>query len=143
MTAVKSVLQQPLSLIQGPPGTGKTVTSATIVYHLAKQNNGQVLVCAPSNIAVDQLTAKIHQTGLKVVRICAKSREAVSSSVDFLSLHTLVKSLADESKNELHKLQKLKNLQGELSSKDEKRYKVLKRASERELLQNADVICAT
>ncbi len=24
--AIKSVLQQPLSLIQGPPGTGKTVT---------------------------------------------------------------------------------------------------------------------
>ena len=26
----------------------------------------QVLVCAPSNIAVDQLTEKIHKTGLKV-----------------------------------------------------------------------------
>jgi superfamily II DNA or RNA helicase len=66
MTAVRSVLEQPLSLIQGPPGTGKTVTSATIVYHLAKQNGGQILVCAPSNIAVDQLTAKIHASGLKV-----------------------------------------------------------------------------
>ncbi len=37
LEAVKSVLQSPLSLIQGPPGTGKTVTSATIVYHLARQ----------------------------------------------------------------------------------------------------------
>ncbi len=52
--------------LKGPPGTGKTVTSATVVYHLAKQNHGQVLVCAPSNIAVDQLTEKIHRTGLKV-----------------------------------------------------------------------------
>ena len=26
--------------MQGPPGTGKTVTSASVVYHLAKQNNG-------------------------------------------------------------------------------------------------------
>lgn len=51
--------------MQGPPGTGKTVTSATIVYHMVKQNNGPVLVCAPSNIAVDQLTEKIHKTGLK------------------------------------------------------------------------------
>ncbi|KAG6825384.1 ATP-dependent helicase NAM7, partial [Arthromyces matolae] len=66
MYAVKSVLQKPLSLIQGPPGTGKTVTSASIVYHLAKMNPGQVLVCAPSNVAVDQLTEKIHITGLKV-----------------------------------------------------------------------------
>ena len=40
--AVKTVLQRPLSLIQGPPGTGKTVTSATIVYHLARQGNGYV-----------------------------------------------------------------------------------------------------
>ena len=37
---MKTVLQRPLSLIQGPPGTGKTVTSATIVYHLARQGNG-------------------------------------------------------------------------------------------------------
>ena len=29
----------------------------------------QVLVCAPSNIAVDQLTEKIHKTGLKVLLI--------------------------------------------------------------------------
>ncbi|VDK53887.1 unnamed protein product [Gongylonema pulchrum] len=64
--AVKTVLQRPLSLIQGPPGTGKTVTSATIVYHLVKQTNGQVLVCAPSNVAVDHLAEKIHRTGLKV-----------------------------------------------------------------------------
>jgi regulator of nonsense transcripts 1 len=40
---------------QGPPGTGKTVTSASLVYHLAKQNLGQILVCAPSNVAVDQV----------------------------------------------------------------------------------------
>jgi hypothetical protein len=38
-------------LIQGPPGTGKTVTSATIVYHLSRQGQGQVLVAAPSNVA--------------------------------------------------------------------------------------------
>ena len=40
--AVRSVLQQPLSLIQGPPGTGKTVTSATIVYHLCQASGSQV-----------------------------------------------------------------------------------------------------
>lgn len=64
---MKHAVQRPLSLIQGPPGTGKTVTSATIVYQLVKINGGPVLVCAPSNIAVDQLTEKIHRTGLKVL----------------------------------------------------------------------------
>ena len=138
--AVKSVLQKPVSLIQGPPGTGKTVTSAAIVYHLAKQGQGQViiivtsskkinyrwfligriqllcvqpslsyqrwsltwlfsflnmvtrscllfigvlgtnrtnclqvLVCAPSNVAVDQLAEKISATGLKVFDIVSFS----------------------------------------------------------------------
>lgn len=65
--AVKHALQRPLSLIQGPPGTGKTVTSATIVFQLVRQGGGPVLVCAPSNTAVDQLTEKIHRTGLKVM----------------------------------------------------------------------------
>src|SRR3954453_5645074 len=134
--AVKSVLQKHLSLIQGPPGTGKTVTSATIVYHLAKMNSGQVLVCAPSNVAVDQLTEKIHATGLKVVRLSAKSREAVSTSVDFLCLHTLVDQLALQTQSDLYKLQILKEKVGELSAKDDKKYKTLRRAAERAILQN-------
>ena len=52
----------------------------------------QILVCAPSNIAVDQLTEKIHRTGLKVVRLCAKSREAIDSPVSFLALHNQVRA---------------------------------------------------
>lgn len=143
LDAVKGVLAQPLSLIQGPPGTGKTVTSAAIVYHMAKQNMGQVLVTAPSNIAVDHLTAKISATGLKVVRLAAKSREAVASSVEHLSLHAMIKSLDSPDRADLRKLTQLKDDQGELSSQDEKRFKALKRQAERELLQAADVICTT
>jgi hypothetical protein len=68
--AIKSVLQQPLSLIQGPPGTGKTVTSAALVFHMAGTGTGQVMVAAPSNVAVDQLAEKISLTGLKVRCVC-------------------------------------------------------------------------
>ncbi|XP_028967713.1 regulator of nonsense transcripts 1 [Galendromus occidentalis] len=144
--AVRHALQRPLSLIQGPPGTGKTVTSATIVYQLAKQGHGPVLVCAPSNIAVDQLTEKIHRTRLKVVRLCAKSREAINSPVSFLALHNQVRNMevnASQHISELKKLQQLKDETGELSSADEKRYRILKRLCERELLEAADVICCT
>ncbi|GAA5932881.1 uncharacterized protein JCM15063_002230 [Sporobolomyces koalae] len=139
--AVKSVLQKPLSLIQGPPGTGKTVTSASIVYHLSKMNPGQVLVAAPSNVAVDQLAEKIHSTGLKVVRVTAKSREALESSVSFLTLHAQVAN--SDTHPELQKLIQLKQEQGELSSSDERKFKALTRAAEKEILVNADVICAT
>ncbi|CAM9092624.1 unnamed protein product [Ascophyllum nodosum] len=142
-TAVKAVLQRPLSLIQGPPGTGKTVTSATLVYHLARQGMGQVLVCAPSNVAVDHLTAKISATGLRVVRLCAKSREAVSTDVDHLSLHCMVRALDTPEKQDLRKLQLLKDELGELVSVDEKRFRRLRSSAEREILQAADVICTT
>lgn len=141
MYAVKSVLQKQLSLIQGPPGTGKTVTSASIVYHLVKMNPGQVLVCAPSNVAVDQLTEKIHATGLKAVRLTAKSREALESSVAFLTLHRQVANHTGHV--ELQKLIQLKNELGELSSNDERKYKTLVRQAEREILNAADVICCT
>ncbi|QIW96006.1 hypothetical protein AMS68_001524 [Peltaster fructicola] len=141
INAVKNVLSKPLSLIQGPPGTGKTVTSATIIYHLSKINGGQVLVCAPSNVAVDQLTERIHRTGLKVVRVTAKSREDVESQVGFLSLHQQVRM--NDTNVELAKLTQLKSELGELSSQDEKKFKALTRGAEREILANADVICCT
>lgn len=143
LSAVKAVLQKPLSLIQGPPGTGKTVTSASLVYHLAKQNVGQVLVCAPSNVAVDQLTEKIHMTGLSVVRISAKSRESTPSSVDHLTLHTMVRNLDADDKAELRKLQLLKDEIGDLTASDARRFRILRSQAEKEVLQAADVICTT
>jgi len=139
--AVKHALQRPLSLIQGPPGTGKTVTSATILYQLVKQHGGPVLVCAPSNTAVDQLCEKVHKTGLKVVRVCAKSREALETPVAHLALHNQIKKV--EGSLELQKLQLLKDETGELSSSDEKRYRMLRKQCEKELLDMADVICCT
>ncbi|RKP11444.1 hypothetical protein BJ684DRAFT_12914, partial [Piptocephalis cylindrospora] len=139
--AVKSVLQKPISLIQGPPGTGKTVTSATVVYHLAKMNPGHVLVVAPSNVAVDQLAEKIHRTGLRVVRMTAKSREALDSPVSFLTLHELVQHA--DTHRELQKLIRLKADQGELSRSDEARFKAARRVCEQEILQHAEVILCT
>ncbi|CAH8444287.1 unnamed protein product [Dicrocoelium dendriticum] len=139
--AVKTVLQRPLSLIQGPPGTGKTVTSASIVYHLNQIHQKKVLVVAPSNTAVDQLCEKISRTGLRVVRLCARSREALASPVSQLMLHVQAQNVKGHT--ELRKLQQLKDEAGELSQADEKRYRILKRELERELLLAADVVCCT
>lgn len=138
--AVRNVLQRPLSLIQGPPGTGKTVTSATIVYHLSKMNTGKILVCAPSNVAVDHLAAKLGTLGLKVVRLVGRSREDVDSSVSELALHEIVKKGA---KGELKKFLRLKEELGELSSRDSHKFISLIRKSEKTILQDAEVICCT
>ena len=139
--AIRSVLHRRLSLIQGPPGTGKTVTSATIVYHMAKQAAGPILVTAPSNVAVDQLTEKIHMTGLRVVRLAARWREEVESSISFLSLHEQVRN--SQINPELRKLYQLKDELGELSAKDENRFFQLRSKSEQQILKAAEVICAT
>lgn len=138
--AVRAVLQRPLSLIQGPPGTGKTVTSATIVYHLSKLHKKKILVCAPSNVAVDHLAEKLHLLGLSVVRIVAKLREDVESSASNLALHNILNKRA---KGELKSLIKLKNELGELSAADAKIYTRLYRAKEAKILAKCDVVCCT
>ena len=150
--AVRQVLGTPLSLIQGPPGTGKTVTSATIVYHMTRLKGiGQVLVCAPSNVAVDQLTDKIEQTGLKVVRVCARSRESLASSVKHLTLHEMLASLAEDSpllqRESFAKpyvaLRRKKAAIPRLSPKEEKQFYIWDDILTAKLLQSADVICCT
>ncbi|CAA9987685.1 regulator of nonsense transcripts, putative [Plasmodium knowlesi strain H] len=141
--AIKKSLVSPLSLIQGPPGTGKTLTCATLVYHLSKTKMGKVLVTAPSNVAVDQLSVRIHKTGLKVVRLCAKSREYVPSIADYLYLHNQMKLIKSDIGEELNKLLELKEEVGELSQKDERRLKKLIFFAEYKILVEADVICTT
>ena len=137
--AVRIALQRPLTLIQGPPGTGKTVTSASIVYHLAQR--GPVLVVASSNVAVDHLTEKIHQSGLRVVRIIAKARETLDSSVSFLALNIQARNISKNS--ELERLYKLKSEIGQLSKTDEQKYLKLQRKAEKLVLDAAQVICCT
>ena len=139
--AVRSALQRPFSLIQGPPGTGKTVTTATLVHRLVKEGRGPILVCAPSNVAVDHLTEKIHATGLKVVRLAARWREAIDNKVSFLTLSEQVDALT--TRPEYTKLLLLKREQGELSSADQQRFNQLRVQSERQILDAAEVVLST
>lgn len=141
--AVKAALRQPLALIQGPPGTGKTVTSATLAYWLAKLTNSKILVCAPSNVVVDHLTERLHATGLQVVRVMAKSREKVSSSVDHLALHTLVNELATKLNSDYVRLRRLKAETGWLSDADEKQLMTELGKLEKLILSHAQIICCT
>lgn len=55
-----------------------------------------MLVVAPSNIAVDHLAERIAQTGLRVVRLQARSREAVATTVEHLTLHYQVRGGAGQ-----------------------------------------------
>lgn len=57
-----------VAVIHGPPGTGKTTTLVEVIRRCA-QRSRPVLVCAPSNAAVDVLTERCATAGLDVVRI--------------------------------------------------------------------------
>ena len=96
-------------------------------------NHGQVLVCAPSNVAVDQLTERIHLTGLKVVRVSAKSREAIDSSVQFLTLHEQVRN--NSVYPDLQALFKKREEKSSLTAAEEKRFESLRRRCERDILE--------
>ncbi len=54
--------------VHGPPGTGKTTTLAEAI-RLAVARGEKVLVCAPTNAAVDHLTVKLTTLGIDVVRM--------------------------------------------------------------------------
>ncbi|CAI5736033.1 unnamed protein product [Peronospora destructor] len=51
-----------LALIHGPPGTGKTTTVVELILQAVTNYDLKVLVCAPSNIAVDNVLEKLAST---------------------------------------------------------------------------------
>ncbi|EDR26756.1 nonsense-mediated mRNA decay protein, putative [Entamoeba dispar SAW760] len=141
---VRKSFTKQLSLIQGPPGTGKTVTSATIVYHVVQSNPGKkVLVCAPSNIAVDQLGIKIIETGVKVIRVYSKSRELAEESLHDYSLKTLMIEQLKKDKEMFLLYQDYKDDPDSLDIVN--KTAIQKRINEIELalLRETDVICCT
>lgn len=139
--AVKAALESPLTLIQGPPGTGKTNTSGAIVYHLNKMNpNKKILVCAPSNVATDHLTLKLSQLGLNVVRLMARSREDVDSTVKDYTIDKLIK---DKAGSNFLKLFKKKEELGELNHADGKIFEKEYKKYKNKVLKSADIICCT
>lgn len=78
-----------ISLIHGPPGTGKTTTLIEAIEQTLR-NESQVLACAPSNTAVDLLTAKLLEKDLKVIRIGHPAR--VSDDILSVTLDAQIKS---------------------------------------------------
>jgi Rad3-related DNA helicase len=64
--AIEMAVQSNLCLIQGPAGSGKTIVSALIAINLFTIYKKRILVCAPSNGSVANLTKKIGNVGLNV-----------------------------------------------------------------------------
>ena len=74
---------QDVAIIHGPPGTGKTTTLVQAIIETIRRER-RVLVCAPSNTAVDLLTEKLAEHSVNVIRLGNPSRVS-----DLLLKHTL------------------------------------------------------
>ena len=84
LAAVRHVITaQDVAIIHGPPGTGKTTTLVQAIRETIRRER-RVLVCAPSNTAVDLLTEKLAERGVNVIRLGNPSRVS-----DLLLAHTL------------------------------------------------------
>jgi ATP-dependent RNA/DNA helicase IGHMBP2 len=83
--ALRKVLAaKDVAIIHGPPGTGKTTTLVESIAQVLTREP-QVLVCAPSNAAIDWVVEKLYATGVTVVRIGHPSRvtqENLSHTLD-------------------------------------------------------------
>ncbi|NXK68915.1 SMBP2 protein, partial [Sylvietta virens] len=63
-----SLAQRELAIVHGPPGTGKTTALVEIILQ-AVQQGLKVLCCAPSNVAVDELVARLAGAGARALRL--------------------------------------------------------------------------
>ena len=67
--AVAAITQnEQITIVHGPPGTGKTTTLIEAILQLIK-NGEKVLVSAPSNTAVDNISKGLIEKGVKLLRV--------------------------------------------------------------------------
>ncbi|XP_075529451.1 DNA-binding protein SMUBP-2-like isoform X1 [Dermacentor variabilis] len=147
-----SLRQKELAIIHGPPGTGKTTTLVEVVLQCSKQGS-KVLVCAPSNVAVDNLVERLSGTSLKVVRLGHPARllpgiawhsldAILARSDDFGIIGDIRKEIDDLTSSTAKSKAKGYQMRGKLAEL-RKELKDRERRAIGRILANADVVLST
>ncbi len=141
LAAVRHVMAaQDVAIVHGPPGTGKTTTLVQAIRETVRRER-RVLVCAPSNTAVDLLTEKLAECGVSVIRMGNPSRVS-----DLLLEHTLdAQVMAHSSYSKMRALRQTADQHRETARLtlgkvgfDERQHRRLLREEARQLFQQAD-----
>ena len=124
--AIQHVVEaQEVSIVHGPPGTGKTTTLVEAIIETL-QRETQVLVCAPSNAAVDWISEQLMRRGIHVLRVgnplrmsdemldCSYERR-YAAHPDYHELWNIRKALREGAKGE--HAHRLRNRESELEIK--------------------------
>ena len=124
--AIQHVVEaQEVSIVHGPPGTGKTTTLVEAIIETL-QRETQVLVCAPSNAAVDWISEQLMRRGIHVLRVgnplrmsdemldCSYERR-YAAHPDYHELWNIRKALREGAKGE--HAHRLRNRETELEIK--------------------------
>ncbi|KAK0051948.1 DNA-binding protein SMUBP-2 [Biomphalaria pfeifferi] len=153
--AVKFALnQKEIAIIHGPPGTGKTTTVVDLIIQAVRQGL-KVLVTAPSNVAVDNITERLGKYQvIDIIRIGHPARflpHVRKHSLDFRIeeyLETIKTSIRSDINNCLNRLKNCTNLT-ERRNLTINLNLLIRRSKEKEaaaaeyLMPNADVVLAT
>ena len=132
--AIQKVVEcQEVSIIHGPPGTGKTTTLVEAIIETL-QRETQVLVCAPSNAAVDWISEQLMRRGIHVLRVGNPLR----MSDEMLDCSYERRYAAHPDYHELWSIRKMLRGDNKVANA-ERRHKLQQRETELEIKINADL----
>ena len=132
--AIQRVVEaQEVAIVHGPPGTGKTTTLVEAIIETLERET-QVLVCAPSNAAIDWISEQLMRRSVNVLRIGNPLR----MSDEMLDCSYERRYSAHPDYHELWNIRKeLRGDKGEV--KGERKHKLQQRAMELEIKINGDL----
>ena len=148
---------QQLALVHGPFGTGKTSTLIELIHQLVKSNKSQVriLVCGPSNTAVDNVLLRLTHSKIPLVRLGHPARvipQLVMHTLDYRLRSGDDGALCNDIRNEvdgaLKKLKKSKSsmekksLYGELKTL-RKELRTREKSALQNIISNSNVVLST
>lgn len=137
--AIATALVLTFTLIQGPPGTGKTTTINLIAMQLVRESTRPILVCAPSNVAADDLATHLYSSGIKTVRLVSERRAHLESGADYLwPLNLIAQKTHGPHASDLQDY-----IRDNLLPAKRKAFLPWLRRQEKELFKNARAICCT